>query len=215
MPVQPKHTAHQVGGMRAPNDLPQLCRRRNHLRPGHDWHDAGKWQITPPVACQGSQVCVCLTGWDVLQVFVESGEALVYAEGAEPQKLQDGDFYGEEPFITTLSMMVEENCALTVEAAANTQRKQGLKAVSDCHCLELGIKDVFEAFGSNRNVLRLLTRFNTLPELGTSRTPVTPRIQSTWRKMDAAMCLCCIHIQLLHVHIHIHDQRLLVLQPTQ
>jgi len=116
----------------------------------------------PPCGLPG-QSSVCLTEWDVLQVFVESGEALVYAEGAEPHKLQDGDFYGEEPFITTLSMMVEENCALTVEAAANTQRKEGLKAVSDCHCLELGIKDVFEAFGSNRNVLRLLTRFNTIP----------------------------------------------------
>ena len=55
-------------------------------------------------------------------------------------------------------MMVEENGDFNVAATSDTQRMYGLQAVSDCHCLELGIKDVFEAFEGNRDVLRLLTR---------------------------------------------------------
>ena len=54
--------------------------------------------------------------------------------------------------------MVEDSPNMNVESAANTQRRDGIKAVSACYCLELGIKDVFEAFGGNHDVLRLLTR---------------------------------------------------------
>ena len=73
--------------------------------------------------------------------------------------MMEGSFYGEEAFITTLEMMVEDNGDVTVNAAANSQRKEGMRAVSECHCLELGIRDVFDAFGGNRNVLRLLARY--------------------------------------------------------
>ena len=95
-----------------------------------------------------------------VQVFIESGEAVgIPSVPGEDAKTQLGcGFYGEEAFITTLSMMVEDNCVLTVESATNTQRKEGLKAVSECYCLELGIKDVFEVFGGNRDVLRLLAK---------------------------------------------------------
>lgn len=91
-------------------------------------------------------------------MFVESGHAVCYLGNAKKQTLRDGTFYAEDPFITTLAMMVEENGDFNVAATSDTQRMYGLQAVSDCHCLELGIKDVFEAFEGNRDVLRLLTR---------------------------------------------------------
>ena len=42
------------------------------------------------------------------QVFLESGKAKFFGTD-EILELNDGDFYGEEAFITTLSMMVEDN----------------------------------------------------------------------------------------------------------
>ena len=94
----------------------------------------------------------------VWQVFVESGQAVSFLGNTKSQMLRDGSFFAEESFVRTLSMMVEENGDVNVQAAAGTQRIYGLQAVTDCHCLELGIKEVFEAFEGNRDVLRLLTR---------------------------------------------------------
>lgn len=39
---------------------------------------------------------------------MESGKAKCFGTD-EDRELNDGDFYGEEAFITTLSMMVEDN----------------------------------------------------------------------------------------------------------
>ena len=75
-------------------------------------------------------------------MFVESGHAVCYLGNAKKQTLRDGTFYAEDPFITTLSMMVEENGDFNAAATSETQRMYGLQEVSDCHCLELGIKDV-------------------------------------------------------------------------
>ena len=83
---------------------------------------------------------------------------MCYGGVAGKTVLNHGEFYGEETFIITLSMMVEDDVELTTEAPANTQRKSGMQAVSECHVLELGIKDVFKVFGGNRKVLRQIAR---------------------------------------------------------
>ena len=92
------------------------------------------------------------------QIFLEAGQAMCYGGVAGETVLNHGEFYGEDTFIITLSMMVEDDVELTTEAAANTQRKSGMQAVSECHVLELGIKDVFKVFGGNRKVLRQIAR---------------------------------------------------------
>jgi hypothetical protein len=115
---------------------------------------------------------------------VESGHAVCYLGNAKKQTLRDGTFYAEDPFITTLSMMVEENGDFNAAATSDTQRMYGLQAVSDCHCLELGIKDVFEAFEGNRDVLRLLTRCN----LSRAKESAQPR----QRQREPARQMCAL-----------------------
>ncbi len=119
----------------------------------------------------------------VWQVFVESGQAVCFEGTTKLQMLRDGSFFAEESFVRTLSMMVEENGDVNVQAAAGTQRIYGLQAVTDCHCLELGIKDVFEAFEGNRDVLRLLTRW---PSPARAGARVSERERT--RSADAGLC---------------------------
>ena len=91
-------------------------------------------------------------------MFLESGTAASLLADGTQAPFPDESFYGEDAFITTLSVMVEDNGDLTVDLAANTLRKDGLVAVTECHCLELSVRDVMDAFSNNSNVLRLLTR---------------------------------------------------------
>jgi hypothetical protein len=51
---------------------------------------------------------------------------MCYGGVAGKTVLNHGEFYGEDTFIITLSMMVEDDVELTTEAAANTQRKSGM-----------------------------------------------------------------------------------------
>ena len=55
------------------------------------------------------------------QVFLESGKAKFFGTD-EILELNDGDFYGEEAFITTLSMMVEDNAEVRRIAQLNVKR---------------------------------------------------------------------------------------------
>ena len=91
-------------------------------------------------------------------MFLESGKAASLLADGTQAPFPDESFYGEDAFITTLSVMVEDNGDLTVDLAANTLRKDGLVAVTECHCLELSVRDVMDAFSNNSNVLRLLTQ---------------------------------------------------------
>ena len=118
---------------------------------------AGSIYLLPPQwSC--SPLFLSRDAFQCAQVFLESGKAVNLLTNGTEAPFSEGGFYGEDAFITTLSVMVEDNNDLTVEAAANTLRKDGLVAVTECHCLELSVRDVMDAFSNNSNVLRLLTR---------------------------------------------------------
>uniref|UniRef100_A0A7S0H7X9 protein-tyrosine-phosphatase n=1 Tax=Hanusia phi TaxID=3032 RepID=A0A7S0H7X9_9CRYP len=93
--------------------------------------------------------------------FIESGQALVVANGQTVSQLKDGDFFGEMAFVATCRKFIHLDDSPS-GTDANQLRTCDVVADVDCTCWELSAFDflsvVKEDLAGNRDVLKMLSK---------------------------------------------------------
>ena len=109
--------------------------------------------------------------------FVDAGRCRYIGEDRCIAELSEGDFFGETAFVNTLRIMLEieggetvndehyaqvlnrnvtvKNVQILTLRSQSSRRNGSVLAVDKCSCLELSIKDVFDAFDGGISVYLL------------------------------------------------------------
>jgi CRP-like cAMP-binding protein len=83
-----------------------------------------------------------------MQYFLDTGNATAYVDNEAVNQFGPGEFFGELAFITTAGSLMdavkEESDSAGV--AMHTRRSATVRAMENCRCLELGVRDFISVF---------------------------------------------------------------------
>jgi CRP-like cAMP-binding protein len=104
--------------------------------------------------CRDARTAILISGI-AEQYFIDSGRATVLIDGKEVGVVEEGQFFGEFAFVATLRNLLKEDAESSVlletlglanTGALEVMRMAAVKAVVQCRCMELNVKNFLVAF---------------------------------------------------------------------
>lgn len=96
-----------------------------------------------------------------MQYFLDTGNATAYVDNEAVNHFGPGEFFGELAFIATVGKLMEE--PKKAGAAMHTRRSATVRAMENCRCLELSVRDFISVFEGD--VVALGNALRSIPPL--------------------------------------------------